>query len=85
MPVAVTEKDAVWPATTDWLAGCAAIVGRPLLDELGVAYPVHPTGRVANRRTNKNVKAGRVGRIKENLERQVPEKLPGHLGLVCPH
>ena len=27
MPVAVTEKDAVWPAVTDWLAGWAVIEG----------------------------------------------------------
>ncbi len=27
MPAAVTEKVAVWPATTLWFAGCAEIVG----------------------------------------------------------
>ena len=27
MPVAVTEKDAVWPTATVWLAGCAVIEG----------------------------------------------------------
>jgi hypothetical protein len=27
VPVAVTENDAVFPAMTDWLAGCAVIAG----------------------------------------------------------
>ena len=27
MPVAATLKDAVWPAVTDWLAGCVVMEG----------------------------------------------------------
>ena len=38
MPLALTEKVAVWPARMDWLAGCALINGAAALP-----VPCHPT------------------------------------------
>lgn len=45
--MAATEKDAVCPAVTDWLAGCVVIEGTVVTDPVVVeASPEHPTEKI---------------------------------------
>ena len=45
--MAATEKDAVCPAVTDWLAGCIVIEGTAVTDPVVVdASPEHPTEKI---------------------------------------
>ncbi len=45
--MAATEKDAVCPAVTDWLAGCVVIEGTVATDAVVVdASPEHPAEKI---------------------------------------
>ena len=60
MPVAATEKVAVWPEETVWLVGCVLIdggAGAGLL--LPATIPEHPVSTIANS-TDNNTRAQRV-------------------------
>jgi hypothetical protein len=54
--VAVTLKEAVWPAVTVWLAGCVVIEGATgAIFKVGVAAtpPEHPKFTIASSKTKK--------------------------------